>query len=413
MATYDTPRRRRWFDALFGEAFELERRRRRRRRTFLAVVACAAAVAFAVGLHDGGSGSGSTPGADTHIRSLALGGGYTQLAAVEGKLVVSGGSPGVAPAGRIGGLCHSATIDPLTMRVIAKARGNCANPAIYGRNVLPITYVLNHSGPTGLTLAIRIASIAPHAPGGYRLGPVVVYYPQCSDCAAEWIYGDGSLWLYSPFYGPGLGSSLGRLLKISARTGRVLGRWLMPSFPRALLAVDRDGLWLAPSIYGGVPAHLAPGLIAQYSSLYRVAPERGGPERVRATGVRGGALWMVASGSSLWVDESNGRTPSRLWRLVGMDGRVGLRARRVAAGAACGQLGEGQVTIAGSAKSGIYCVDQTAGRLQSFDPATGSARSYPAPGSMAGPAVSLGASVYFLGGDAKRQHVFRVVSLRP
>ncbi len=119
--------------------------------------------------------------------------------------------------------------------------------------------------------AVRIAHVDPAARDRYTLGPIVMTYPQCSDCQAQWIYGDGSLWLYDTYTGS-LSSPHGELLRISDATGKVAQRWAIPQNPRELLAVDADGLWFAPSVEGGEPRHTPASQMVRYESLYRVRP---------------------------------------------------------------------------------------------------------------------------------------------
>ena len=95
--------------------------------------------------------------------------------------------------------------------------------------------------------------------------------PPGSDCDAQWIYGDGSLWLYDTYNGS-LARPHGELLRVSDATGTVVQRWAIPQNPRELLAVDADGLWFAPSVEGGEPLHTPASQMVRYESLYRVTP---------------------------------------------------------------------------------------------------------------------------------------------
>jgi hypothetical protein len=397
--------RRSWLDALFGEAWEREHTRRRR-HMLVALLVAAAAAALALGLRDGGrvpSGASAGSAVSVKVSSAVLPsrGSYHQLAAVDGRLVVTGGDVDSAT-----GACSSTTVDAASLRVISAARGNCANPALYGQHVLPVNYISSHSGPSGLTLGLRIATAVRGAPAGYTLGPTVLTYSQCSDCNIAWIYGDGSLWVYSPF-ATSMARNVGELFRISEHSGRVVQRWKMPSFTRALLAVDRDGLWVSQSLYGGMPLHVPATQRLDYRSLYRIAAGMRSPVRVKALSTWG-AYWIVAAGHSVWVDQSDGRKPSRLWRLVGAGAAAALSARPVPSGADCGEMGEGQPSTAGDAQVGIYCIalSETGGKLQGFGSDTGSAHSTAVPAlrqgaasaydSGPGPAVVLGHSVFFL-----------------
>ena len=413
----DRPRRR-WLDALFGEARELGRRRHRR-QLFLVLIAGMAAAALALGLHEGGGSGAGAPGhAGVRISSAALPlhGNYHALATIGHRLVLTGGAAGGVPW--LTGRCSAVDVDPVTLRVSSTVRGDCADPRLYGRRVLPVGYVARRGSPL-FELGLRIAVVAPHTHGGYRLGPVVLRYPQCSDCGVEWIYGDGSLWIYAPWAAPAMKMTdrSGELFRVSERTGRVIERWPMPSFTRSLLAVDDDGVWIAQSLFGGRSAHMSPRERGAYSSLYRVSPGLRAPAREFDVGT--GAYWMAASGHDVWLDLGNGRTPSRLWSLRGPAARPMIRHRSVASGFDCAEMGEGQPSTAGSARTGMYCIElsETGGVLRGFDAVSGAPSAVPirhlgtdpvsALDSGPGPAVVLGRSVYFLIGEDR---LFRVAT---
>jgi hypothetical protein len=183
--------------------------------------------------------------------------------------------------GRVEGTCSAATVDAVTLRVIGVARGSCGDPALFGERVIPIVYAPTQRNAPGWgtnALAMRIATVDRAAPGGYRVGPIIVTYPDCSDCRAETIYGDGSLWVYSSMVGTR--AKFGELLRVSETTGAVLERWKMPSLARALLATNFNGLWIAPSIESGWPAGATPSAKLADESLYRVTPGVRAPARV-------------------------------------------------------------------------------------------------------------------------------------
>jgi hypothetical protein len=420
------PPRRRWFDALFGDAFELEHRRRRRRYLLTMLLTCAAAAALLLGLRDGGSaGSGARAGAGGHASAsvrvsdatLPLPRGYFQLAAIGNRLLLTGGKQGGTPS--VTDRCTAARVDPLTLAVSSTTRGSCADPALYGRTVLPVSYVAARRSPLW-ELGLRIALIAPHTRGGYRLGPTVIRYPQCSSCGLESIYGDGSLWIYAPFVAPNMqiGPSSGQLFRVSEQTGRVLERWSMPSFSRSLMATDDDGLWIAQSTFGGMPApdQMKGDEAGEYRSMYRFTPGVRVPRRLL---IGSGGYWMVAAGHSVWIDTSADGHASRLWHFTGNEAHPALNARPVAAGSDCFEMGEGQPSTAGDAQAGISCVDltQNGGHIEHFDAATGAAQTIATAALKTdaeaafdhgpGPAVVLGHSVYLLVGENR---LFRVRS---
>lgn len=353
------------FAGLFDEARRLQRRRRRL-YVALALVACVAAVGGgAIGRGGGGerssrTGSGAPPRVALVSRSLAALGQSPLLAVAGHRLVVSDTDNLSFVRGRVEGTCAAASVDPMTLRVISFVRGNCGDPALYGQRVRPIVYAPTWRASPGWgtnPLAMRIATVDRAAAGGYRLGPVVVTYPDCSDCRAETISGAGSLWVYAPMTGPrtGPGSRLGELLRISETTGRVVERWTIPSILRALLAIDANGLWVAPSTESGWPQGASRSERAAVGSLYRVAPGMRAPERVFDVGPEG-ARWLVANGQSVWLDVGWPSGTPVLWRF---DGPAAVPAIRAAAtlGAIrqCGDLGDGFATVLGGA-NGIYCV---------------------------------------------------------
>lgn len=365
----------------------------------------------------GGSGGGVAGNARVTISSTALplNGSYSNVAAIGNRIVVSGGIQGGLVHGRLTGTCHSTTIDPLDLRVLANARGNCADPALYGRQVLPVSYVSRRrSSPS--ELALRIAVVAPRARDGYRLGPVVLRYPQCSDCNLESVYGDGSLWVYAALTMPRVartGDHGGMLLRISQRTGRVSQRWEMPTLTRALLAVDDDGLWIAQSLFGGEPWRLPASELVAYRSLYRVAPGMRRPSREFLIGPTE-AYWMVASGHTVWLALANTRRGvsrwSLLWRLQGPAARAVVRHRLSRSGSQCAEVGEGPTSTVGDPQSGVFCLalGPTRDFLQNFEFGTGAARAINVP-AFEHPSTSifydgpqstavLGRSVFFLFG---------------
>jgi hypothetical protein len=351
------------FAGLFDEARRLQQRRRRRRYVALALVACVAAVgAGLVGRGGGGdrsssrTGSGAPPRVALVSRSLAALGQSPWLSVAGRRLIVSDTDNLSFAHGRVEGTCDAASVDPVTLRVVSVARGNCGDPALFGERVMPIVYapsLRNHPGWGTNALAMRIATVDRAAPAGYRLGPVIVTYPDGSDTRAETIQGDGSLWVYASMTGPR--AKLGELLRISETTGRVVERWRMPQIVRALLATNANGLWLAPSNDSGFPTDASPSQKVAVESLYRVAPGMRSPERVFDVG-QDGARWLVANDQSVWLDVGRPSGAPALWRFEGPTATPTIRAAATLGGIRqCGDLGEGFATVLGSA-NGIYCV---------------------------------------------------------
>jgi hypothetical protein len=364
---------RRWLGTLFREARRLERRRRLRIAGGI-VLACgiASAGGFLIANH-----GESSPGLADHpvplVFSLVLpkAGDYFALASVGDRIILSGGPDGsLFPSGsttslshgRVVGTCDAATVEPGTLKLGRVAHANCGDPALYGEQVLAVSYpVHSPSGTRGVgEFAIRIAHVDSGALDGYTLGPVVMTYPQCSDCTAQWIYGDGSLWLYDSFDGANTTVTHGELMRI-ASTGGVAQRWAIPGMTRALLAVNSEGIWLAPSIESGTPLHASRSQIARYQSLYRITPGGRTPVPVFNTG--GAARWLVAAGDTVWFETgyaNHGTNAYRLWRLQGGNARPTLLGDYPANADESADLGESPQTHAGNSTIGIYYVTSAA-----------------------------------------------------
>ena len=190
------------------------------------------------------------------------------------------------------------------MRLEPARHANCGDPALYGLRVMPIITLLRTGHQPSID-QVRIAVADPAARDGYRLGPVVMQYPKCSDCNAQWVTGDGSVWINGPFAGGRPGSG-GEVLRVSAVDGRVLQRFAIPVYVRALMAVDRDGLWIAPSIETGLPAsHLTPRARRDDASLYLLSPRARQARRVLDVG--NGTLWLAANRDRVWLELTSHR----------------------------------------------------------------------------------------------------------
>jgi hypothetical protein len=342
------------FAGLFEDAHRFQRRRRRRYVVLAVVIACVAGGSVVLLARSNGTGLShagfaSPPRMTLTSRVLPALGGNPLLSVAGGRLVVAESGDGSVVHGRVEGNCAAASVDPTTLRATSVARGSCGDPALFGEHVMPITYL-----PSWRRIAIRIATVDRAAPAGYRLGPVIVTYPNGSDVRAQTIQGDGSLWVYAPVVNGR--PKVGEVLRVSLTTGRVVEHWKMPQIGRALLATDANGLWLAPSNESGIPRHGSPSQKAVVGSLYRLAPGGRAPERVFDTG-QYGARWLVAYGRSVWVDVGRARATPAVWRFDGASATPVIRAAPAIGGLRqCADLGEGSVTIVASA-SGIYCVN--------------------------------------------------------
>ncbi|MGO9790744.1 MAG: hypothetical protein ACLP8S_15010 [Solirubrobacteraceae bacterium] len=342
----------RLLDALFGDAWRLQRRRRRR-WLLLALVACAAVTAIVLLVRgSGGSSHAASAGAARAVlasRVLPTLGQSPELSVAGGRLIVSDADNMRVVAGRVLGTCTSASVDPLTLRVVSLARGNCGDPALYGRGVLPVVYqVSRNPGPGWGTdeLGIRMAIVARSASRGYTLGPLLVGYPDCSTCRVQVIDGPGAVWVYAPLTRPG---APGELLRISQTTGRVTHRWVLPTqMIRVLLATDTDGLWFAPGVdtccSGPRSSWRREGF------LYHVSPDSRAPMPVLDVG-GGGASWLVASGHTIWVQARSQTRHAPRWTLDS------TRIRSVVTvPGGCFDPGEGSPMVLGTPAIGIYCV---------------------------------------------------------
>lgn len=258
-----------------------------------------------------------------HFASLSRAGGHLLLAgapggAVDEPLNISGASTTLRHD-RAAGTCTAAVIVPGTLRVGRLRRANCGDPALYGLHVLPVMFWMRRPLHGQNAIGIRIAIADPAARDGYRLGPIIARYEQCSDCGAQWIIGDGALWINVPLaHG---NRRPGELLRISTRSGAVLARVSMPRLLRALLAVSHDGLWIAPSVETGVPsAHLTPLVRREYESLLHIAPGASRPRAIRQVG-NDGVAWLAAAAQHVWLQTAPQGPRSRVLQITDASGR--------------------------------------------------------------------------------------------
>jgi hypothetical protein len=311
-----------------------------------ALACLAAVVGVLIGASAGSSGAEPVAAlAKRAVVSIALSRGatYEAIAAVDGKVVLSGGRDGslfTSASDAIGaGRCDSVVVDPATLALSEQRSGNCEDPRLYGVHALVVNSFIN-GNPNGGN--VRIAHVTPR---GYVLGPIVMTYTELSDTDAEWVYGDGYLWVYDNLTTHG-----SELLRVSATTGTVLQTVRMPHIDRPLIAANADGFWLAPATNssGHGLYHLAPGMTRPVS-IWPFSQ---------------GAIWMVASGHSVWLDLNN---YPRRQTLLRFDGR--RLARRVASAFSLseGEFGYGQPKYVGGV-TGIWTVqDQDLVRI---DPTT-------------------------------------------
>ena len=367
--------------------------------------ACAIAVAAAAIAASGAAAASRGPRRDTSQHAsftsvrLSPADLYDTLALVDGRLILSGGPEGnsdlasatftAGPRSAPATNCHSAVVDPATLTLSDERTGDCINPRLYGVDVLPLNSVDNGT-PRGSTVRIVHATAT-----GYAVGPVVMRYSEASDTNAEWIYGDGSLWLYDPTTTRG-----SILLRISQSTGAVLQSIRMPWVDRPLLAADSDGFWIAAAVNSSFQPLSAGG-------LYRVAPGATRPALVRR--IKWDANWMVATGHSLWIDINHAGKSSTLLRFNGTSTRPALDIPSSSTAGFDVETGYQETAYAGDATAGIWTVrQQTPGQSQqrvvridprsgrasevaSITPPSGFFMEYTSP-----PVVVLGGSMFFL-----------------
>ena len=370
----------------------------RRRACAIALATAAIAASFATAAAGGPRHETNQRAAVTSLR-LSPADLYDALALVDGKLILSGGPEGnsdfrsasftAGPRFPPATNCHSAVVDPATLALSDERTGDCIDPRLYGVSVLPLNSV-NNGTARGSTVRIVHTTAA-----GYAVGPVVMRYSEASDTDAEWVYGDGSLWLYDPSTTRG---SL--LLRISQSTGAVLQSIQMPWVDRPLLAADSDGFWIAAAVNSSFQPLAAGG-------LYRVAPGMSRPVLVRK--ITWNARWMVAAGHTLWIDINHGGKSSTLLRFDGASTRPVLDVSAASADSLDVQTGYDETGYAGDATAGIWTVrQQTPGQAQQrvvrIDPRSGRASQVASITPPAGffmeytspPVVALGGSMFFL-----------------
>ncbi len=370
-AAFRRPRR------LLGLLEEAWRRQRRRRvRVALLAIAIILAAAAASRVDRSPPPDRGVPGPSpvvTQLSSAAVpaSGNFASLAHVAGRLIISGGPHGspldvsgattTLARGRADGSCTAATVIPGTVRVGPVHRANCGDPALYGLHVLPVMFYEHRPRNQPLTIGVRIA-VADHvARDGYRLRPIVMSYPECSDCEAQWIEGDGSLWINGSYASPRHHEGL--LLRVSTRTGRVLQRVPVPGFASALLAVNQNGLWFAPSIETGSPPHPSRREQREYESLSLVAPGAARSRQILRLGTEG-ADWLTAAGDRIWLEDRPTPNSSHILTFTATNPADGRHSPRHRLGYAPGELGAGAIPLAATTRDGVDAIIATSNDQQ-------------------------------------------------
>ena len=142
------------------------------------------------------SHTAAAPGASPRL-DLSHGDRYDADRMLNGRLLLSGGLDPLIVSGAAAApnatrqLCRVALVDPATLALSGERTGNCEDPRLYGLRALPINVYDQRQHRTAQP------SGSPAAAGRrLHVGPVVMRYTELSDTDAEWVYGDGSLWIY-------------------------------------------------------------------------------------------------------------------------------------------------------------------------------------------------------------------------
>lgn len=353
---------------------EARRLRRRRQMIVLSALLLVAISAAAVGYGASGrvgnaskSGNGNLNANNALLGravvksvNLSTGDKYSSIAVIGDRIVLFG-----ANASNDASMCNFASVDPSSLALSNLEAGNCDNPALAGETVLPVETVMpaqmfrfNGSGGVA-SVSIRISRVTSKAPG-FALGPIVMTFPQESEGRPSWVYGDGFLWLYD-----GTTTNGSELLRVSEANGTLLQRVSMPDLARPILAVDNDGLWMAPALNTPTPD--------SGSVLYRVGI--GSTKAVAVFPLPGQVTvpWMTAAGHSVWMDVNNDGPKGMIWRFDGQQANVTYHVATNELQNAT-ETQDGPSAIAGDASDGLWTSVSSAGTKQliyRIDPSSG------------------------------------------
>ena len=195
----------------------------------------------------------------------------------------------------VGGSCAAVIVAEASLRVTSHGVRSCDDASPH--RVYPVTV----RAPRSFDVRVRIAR-ADHRTHHVSLGPVVMTFQQVSDTHLQSVYGPRTLWLFDAATPRGA-----EVLQVSATTGHVENAVPMPRLDRPVLAADEDGLWLGIATNGGAGNGPAP--------IYHIGLGAPVPTLVH----RGGraALWMIATGHTVWADVLTGPSHGELWRFDG------------------------------------------------------------------------------------------------
>ena len=116
-----------------------------------------------------GVGRAARPGATVDVAKVDLSQSdkYSEIAVVDDRILLYG-STSQSDDPEVANTCYSASVDPSSLVLGDERAGSCADPALEGRQVLPV-FAVDKNLPTstgGPTAVVRIAHVVPRIPRG-------------------------------------------------------------------------------------------------------------------------------------------------------------------------------------------------------------------------------------------------------
>ena len=252
--------------------------------------------------------------------------------------------------------CHSAALNPESLRLFDRMDASCDDPRLVAESVAPVeSPILRTNNAT-----LSIARVDP-ASKRVTTGPVVMTFGSYSDTRPIWVYGGDWLWIYDVETIP----HGAEVLQVSRTTGAVVNTVAMPTLYRPLLAASDDGLWVGESVQGGQCPGCGPP-----PSLTFVAAGAHRATRVDAAGATT-TYWLHADGHHVWASVGS-FTHREVMRFDGTDLRPVFRTP---------ESDLNVFNVEGDARDGLWSVAPTStqasadhrGRFEvvRIDPATG------------------------------------------
>jgi hypothetical protein len=270
---------------------------------------------------------------------LPFGASYQSVQPSGASLLVSG-SPNT------GSGCVWLAVDPVSLTSGRRSRSSCRRPSRAAYPVVPVVIWNRRSQWQDVRLA--------HVSKNVTYGPVVLRYEDASDTRPQWVYANGSLWLYDVFTTKG-----SELLRFSAATGRLEQTTAMPRLFRPVIAADADGAWLVAAVNGGVSGQ-------NRAALYHVSAKTGTVTVVHREGRA--AFWITAHAHTVWAALISGRDTVALWRFDGPTAKPRLLTRAKIANDTATVAIYGNGGLWGVAPNGERCTKEKVVRI---DPTTG------------------------------------------